>query len=67
MPNQPKTYARSFRLGDEVTALLDQLGEQLGGLDRTAVLRLAVRRLADAEGIDPKEVAPKKKKSEKSA
>ncbi len=41
----------TFRLGPETTRLLEALAARLE-IDRTAVLRLAVRRLARAEGIE---------------
>jgi hypothetical protein len=59
MPNQPKTKARTFRLDEETLDTLTALGERLGGLDRTAVLRLAIRRLADAE-LGAREGTPRK-------
>jgi hypothetical protein len=49
MPNQPKTKPSTYRFDADLIGLVDRLGARLGGLDRTAVLRLAVRRLADAE------------------
>ena len=61
MPNKPKTTARTFRLDDSFMDLILRLGERLGGIDRTAVVRVAVRRLADAE-LDGKKNPEKAKK-----
>ena len=46
----PKTPQASFRLDGETIDLLDALGRKLG-LSRTAIIKLLVRRAADAEGV----------------
>jgi hypothetical protein len=53
MPNKPKTRATTFRFTPEELALMDRLGAALAppGLppfDRTAVLRMALAKLAAA-------------------
>jgi hypothetical protein len=47
-----KTPQASFRLDGETIDLLDALGRKLG-LNRTAVIKMLVRRAADAEGVRP--------------
>jgi hypothetical protein len=62
MPNKPKTPARTYRFDLAFLKLMDDLGERLGGIDRTAVIKVAVRRLADAElGPDPARKNSRKK------
>ena len=46
------TTPRQFRLTAETMAELDWLCLRLGGLSRTDVLRLAIRRLAQSEGYE---------------
>jgi predicted transcriptional regulator len=51
-----KTPQASFRLDPETVELLDALARKWG-LTRTAVIKLSVRRAAEAEGVRP-QVAP---------
>jgi hypothetical protein len=51
-----RTPPQSFRLDAETITLLDALGQKLG-LNRTAIIKLLVRRAAEAEGVRP-QVAP---------
>ena len=45
-----KTPQASFRLDGETIDLLDALGRKLG-LTRTAIIKMLVRRAADADGV----------------
>lgn len=48
--------ATSVRLTDQAGRLIDELARRLG-ITRTAVLEIAVRRLAKAEGVPDREEA----------
>ena len=50
----------SFRLTAEDLALLDAVQAKLGVLNRTDVLRIALRRLAEVEGVAPKRARAKR-------
>lgn len=57
MPNQPKTAVSTYRFDPSTIDLLDRLIPHLtvvqgGRWNRTEVLRLAVRRLAEQEGVE---------------
>jgi len=51
----------SFRLTPDDIALLDALQSKMGIVNRTDILRLALRRLADAEGVQAKRRTAKPK------
>lgn len=42
--------AKAFRLSDRAVSLIDRLADELG-LSKTGVVELAVRRLAEIEGV----------------
>lgn len=49
----PETKRFSVRLSDATTRTLDLLRRKLGLNDQADVIRLAISRLAEAEGITP--------------
>ena len=55
----------AFRLNRVELTLMDELCERLGVSTRTDIVRLAVRRLAAAEGIDVEAVTAKVKQLSK--
>jgi antitoxin component of RelBE/YafQ-DinJ toxin-antitoxin module len=48
---QDKRVALNMRLDPVTEAVIDALGEKLG-LNRSAVVRMAVRRVAEMEGVE---------------
>lgn len=53
----------AFRFTAEDIALLDAIQAKLGIVNRTEILRLAIRRLADLEGVAAAKQAKKQRKA----
>ena len=58
-----RTKITPMRLTEDDIAVLDALKDKLGLLSRTEVIRMALRRLADAEGVVPKATKTKATKT----
>jgi hypothetical protein len=61
MADMTKKHPTSFRLSEECLRLIKLLAGQLG-VAETAVVELAVRRMAKSESIEPTSATPKRKK-----